>query len=173
LRRLRLVVEYNGTSFRGFQRQPQQLTVQGELERRLSLLCNHPVEVVGAGRTDTGVHALGQVVHFDTMGRIPAERVASAVNSLGADIQVRQAEEVRREFHARFNAVERTYHYFISLRPTSPFLAPYAVWEPRLLADAPERMRTALLPLLGKHDFRAFAAAGTERTTIRTVQSTG
>ncbi|MGV3720356.1 MAG: tRNA pseudouridine(38-40) synthase TruA, partial [Actinomycetota bacterium] len=66
MRRLRLVVEYDGTRFYGFQRQPGLPTVQGELERRLSRICNHPVELVGAGRTDAGVHALGQVIHFDT-----------------------------------------------------------------------------------------------------------
>jgi tRNA pseudouridine38-40 synthase len=167
------VVEYDGTRFYGFQRQPQLPTVQGELEGRLSRICGHPVEVVGAGRTDVGVHALGQVIHFDTTGRIPACRVASAVNSLGVDLLVRRVEEVGPEFHARFSAVERTYHYFITRRSASPFLAPFSAGEGRLVGDAADRMRTALLPLLGRHDFRAFAAAGSDRSTIRTVLGAG
>lgn len=173
MRRLRLVVEYDGTRFRGFQRQPELPTVQGELESRLSRICGHAVEVVGAGRTDYGVHALGQVVHFDTTGRIPVGRVASAVDSLGADIRVRRAEEVGPEFHARFSAVQRTYHYFLSRRRPSPFLAPFCERDGRLAPDAADRMRDALRALEGRHDFRAFAVAGTDRSTIRTVSRVG
>jgi tRNA pseudouridine38-40 synthase len=169
LRRLRLTLEYDGAQFRGFQRQPGQPTVQGELERRLSLLCGHPVEVTGAGRTDTGVHALGQVVHFDTTGRIPAERVARATNSLGGALVVRHVEETDAEFHARFSALRRTYHYYVSRLQPSPFLGPYALFEPRLRDDAAERLEQALLALHGRHDFRVFAAAGSSGPTSRTI----
>lgn len=171
MRRLRLVVEYDGTRFQGFQRQPQAPTVQGELERRLSRICGHPVEVVGAGRTDTGVHALGQVVHFDTTGRIPVDRIAPALNSHRADLVVRAVEEVGPEFHARYGAVRRTYHYFISRRQPSPFLAPFVLFEPRLGPEAAERMNEALPQLLGTHDFRAFATTGGSGSTVRTLQA--
>lgn len=169
MRRLRLTLEYDGAPFRGFQRQPGQSTVQGELERRLSLLCGHPVEVTGAGRTDTGVHALGQVVHFDTTGRIPAERVARAANSLGSALVVRHVEETSAEFHARYSAVRRTYHYYVSRFQPSPFLAPYVLYEPRLREDAAERWERALATLRGTHDFSAFAAAGSSGPATRTI----
>ena len=169
MRRLRLTLEYDGKPFCGFQRQPGQPTVQGELERRLSLLCGHPVEVTGAGRTATGVHAIGQVVHFDTTGRIPEERVARAANSLGDALAVRHVEETSAEFHARYRAVRRTYHYYVSPCPPSPFLAPFALYEPRLREDAAGRWEAALQRLWGTHDFSALAAAGSSGPTTRTI----
>ncbi|MCC2669362.1 MAG: pseudouridylate synthase, partial [Armatimonadetes bacterium] len=169
MRRLRLTLEYDGTGFRGFQRQPGQVTVQGELERRLSLICGHPVELTGAGRTDAGVHALGQVVHFDTTGRIPADGVSRAVNSLGSELVVRHVEETTPAFHARFSAVRRTYHYYVCGFQPSPFLGRHALCEPRLRDDAAQRMEQALRPLLGTHDFTALATAGFTGPAVRTL----
>jgi len=177
LRRLRLVLEYDGTPFRGFQRQPEQPTVQGALEQKLSAVCGHPVQTVGAGRTDTGVHALGQVAHFDTTGRIPADRLARAVNSLPPyELVVREVEETGTEFHARYDAVRRTYYYYVSPKLPPPFLTRYVAHEVRLRADGPERMRSALPSLLGRHDFAAFHVAGaetgpTERTLFHAALS--
>ena len=173
MRRLRLILEYDGTRYCGFQRQPGQLTVQGELERRLSGICGHPVEVAGAGRTDTGVHALGQVIHFDTTGRIPVDRVALATNSYGSDLVVRHAEEAPPGFHARFSAVRRTYHYYLTLRAPSPFASRYAVLASRMRPDAEERMRAALAPLLGRRDFSTVATAGISGSPERTLLRTG
>lgn len=172
MRRLRLLLEYDGTRYCGFQRQPGEPTVQGELEWRLSRICGHPVSVAGAGRTDTGVHALGQVIHFDTTGRIPVDRVALATNSYGGDLVVRYVEETRPDFHARFSAVDRTYFYFLTSRQPSPFLSQYAVYAPKLRDDAAERMRRALLLLLGRRDFFTVAAAGGPEGTIRTLLRT-
>lgn len=172
MRRLRLLLEYDGTRYHGFQRQPGEPTVQGELESRLSRICGHPVTVAGAGRTDTGVHALGQVIHFDTTGRIPVDRVALATNSYGGDLVVRHVEETEPDFHARFSAVERTYYYFLTPRRPSPFLNRYAVFAPGLRDDAGERMRQALQPLLGRRDFFTVAAAGGPESTVRTLLRT-
>jgi tRNA pseudouridine38-40 synthase len=171
LRRLRLVLQYDGTDFCGFQRQPNGPTVQEALEARLSQICGHPVTVVGAGRTDAGVHALGQVVHFDTTGRIPVDRVARAANSFpGSELVVRQVEETTSEFHARFSAVRRTYHYYFSREKPSPFLARYVVHTPTLPPEAAERMREALPALIGRHDFASFRTGGGEaHSTVRTV----
>jgi tRNA pseudouridine38-40 synthase len=173
VRRLRLILEYDGTRYCGFQRQPGQLTVQGELERRLSRICGHPIEVAGAGRTDTGVHALGQVIHFDTTGRIPVDRVALATNSYGGDLVVRHAEIAPLDFHARFSAVERTYHYFLTMQQPTPFAARYSTFAPGMRPDAQERMKEALAPLVGRRDFSTVAAAGSsgsrERTLLRTA----
>lgn len=173
MRRLRLILEYDGTRYCGFQRQPGQLTVQGELERRLSRICGHPIQVTGAGRTDTGVHALGQVIHFDTTGCIPVDRVALATNSYGSDLVVRHAEEAPPGFHARFSAVERSYFYFLTPRQPSPFVSRYAVFAPNLQPEADERMRAALAPLVGKRDFSTVAAAGSSGTSVRSLLRAG
>src|SRR4051794_638556 len=130
MRRLRLVVEYDGTAFCGFQRQPEGRSVQGVLEQRLQDVCGHPAEVTGAGRTDAGVHALGQVVHFDTKSGIPAERLAVAFNNAAGevDVTVRHAEEAPEGFHARFSARRRTYRYYLLREQPSPFMTRY-VWR--------------------------------------------
>lgn len=173
MRRARLVLEYDGTGFCGFQRQPDRPSVQGALEKALSRVCGHPVEVVGAGRTDAGVHALGQVVHFDTTGRIPMERIPAAVNSLvGPALCVRHAEETDPEFHARFHAARRTYDYFVTREEPGPVLARWVVGDPYLLPEAVERMRSALSGFPGERDFAAFCGAGADAgTTVRRVHS--
>ena len=173
MRRLRLVVEYDGTAFCGFQRQREVRSVQGVLEQRLQELCGHPVEITGAGRTDAGVHALGQVVHFDTKGRIPVERLAQAFNSAPQmeDVVVRYAEEAPPDFHARFGARRRTYRYYVLRKQPSPFVARYVIPALGLAEDAAERMREALRPLVGRHDFAAFQATGSVvHTTVRTLE---
>jgi tRNA pseudouridine38-40 synthase len=170
LGRVRLVVEYDGTGFCGFQKQPGLPTVQASLEARLSVVCGGPVSVVAAGRTDAGVHSLGQVVHFDKIGRIPVDRLQPAVNSLpGSELTVRHVEETSPEFHARFSAIRRTYHYHMAREQPSPFLAPYVLHEPALHPDAAERMRDALPVLQGTQDFAAFCGAAGKGTTVRTV----
>jgi tRNA pseudouridine38-40 synthase len=173
VRRLRLLLEYDGSRFSGFQRQPGKRTVQGVLEARLSEVCGHPIQIVGAGRTDAGVHALGQVAHFDTEGRIPTERVAKAIHSGNiAGLVVRDADEVDEGFHARYSARQRVYQYLITRERPSPFDAGYVVYDPYQRVDAAERMREALPALLGRHDFAAFCAAGSDqKSTERTIHS--
>lgn len=171
MRRVRLVLEYDGTEFRGFQRQASVPSIQGELERVLSKVCDHPVHGVGAGRTDAGVHALGQVFHFDTTGQIPTERIPQVVNNLlNPAIVIRHAEDTDEQFHARFGAVRRTYEYFVSRRRPDPVLARYTVFDRRLRPDAGARMNAALPAVVGKHDFTAFCSAECQaRTKVRTV----
>ncbi len=173
--RIRLVLEYDGTDYCGFQRQPSAPSIQAELESKLGFVCGHPVEGVGAGRTDAGVHALGQVVHFDTTGRVPTERIPWVVNHLlSPALVVRHAEEAAPEFHARYGAARRTYDYYVAHRLPDPVLARYAVYDRLLLPDAAERMRASLPPLLGRHDFASFCSQegggrSTTKTTVRTV----
>ncbi len=173
MRRLRLLLEYDGTDFDGFQKQPERSTVQGVLEDKLSQVCGHLVAVTGAGRTDAGVHALGQVAHFDSTSRIPADRVPRAVNSLpGSGLVVRHAEETMPDFHARFGAARRTYRYYASGDLPSPFLERYVTYAPGLRPDAAERIRIGLAPLVGRHDFVTFcdadaASKGTVRNLLR------
>lgn len=170
-RRIRAVVQYDGTGLAGFQRQPGRRTVQGLLEARLERLCGEPVRVVGAGRTDAGVHALRQVIHFDTTGSIPVSRLAAAFNR-GAPqgLVVRLAEETSPDFHARFSAVSRTYRYLLATGTPGPVEQRFCLPVEGLLPDADRRMERALQPLVGRRDFGPFAARdASERSTVRTL----
>jgi len=157
--RIALGIEYLGTGFCGWQVQRQERSVQGTLEEALSKVADRPVRVTCAGRTDTGVHALAQVVHFDADMQRPERAWTLGANSnLPADVGVRWARETGDDFHARFSARSRTYRYVIhNARLRSPLLADRAWWYHRSLdADA---MQVAVRHLLGEHDFSAFRAA--------------
>lgn len=166
---MRVTVEYDGTEYCGFQWQPQQRTVAGTLESALGRLLNEPVKVTGAGRTDSGVHATGQVVSFTTSRPFPLERLTVALNALlPGDCCAREAAEVEDGFSARFSARERRYVYAIfDGCSRSALLAPFT-WQVgrRLDLDA---MRAGGLPLLGTHDFRAFSVPAAE-PAVRTIE---
>ena len=166
----KLTLEYDGTDFHGFQRQPRLRTIQGTLEARFSRLLGENIAVTGAGRTDAGVHALGQVANFHTTRPLAQDRITRALNTaLPPDLKVRQCQHVPEDFHARRCARSRTYRYTIIQRPTpSPLLGRYALILPEPL-DLPA-MRAAAAPLLGRRDFRAFQASGSEtKTTERNL----
>jgi tRNA pseudouridine38-40 synthase len=158
-RRLKLLLEYSGTRYHGWQVQPNAVTVQGTLEACLARLTNAPVRLHAAGRTDAGVHALGQVVHFDTTSTIALPALVRGANSLlPSDIVVRQAEDVPMHFHARYSARRKTYAYIVHNHSVpSALRAPYAWHVPQALALP--AMREAARVLLGRHDFSAFRAA--------------
>ncbi len=160
--RLRLTLEYDGTDFRGWARQPGQRTVEGVLREALPRVLRAPSGLAVAGRTDTGVHALGQVVSLDVEGGPPAERIPEALNAhLPGDVAVVAAEEAATDFHARFSARARSYVYRIHRRRTSsPFERRRAWWWPRPVDLARLRAEAALLP--GEHDFRAFTPTETQ-----------
>ncbi|MCR4403436.1 MAG: tRNA pseudouridine(38-40) synthase TruA [Firmicutes bacterium] len=160
MRNVKLILEYDGTAYCGFQRQDGLRTIQAELERAAAVIIKAPVSVVGAGRTDAGVHARGQVVNFRTGARMPVERFVPALNSvLPADIRVLSAEEVPWEFHARYDARGKTYEYTLDTRAVpSVFLRNYAYHVP-LDLDL-EAMSEASRHIVGRHDFRSFAASG-------------
>ncbi len=173
MRRIRLVLEYDGTDFAGYQAQGKgERTVQATLEEALGQISGHPVIAHGAGRTDSGVHARGQVVHFDLSGRIPTDRIVTALNgNLPRDIAVRSASEVTQDFHARFSAKQRTYAYLLWREPSrSALWGRYTWWEPANL-DIRE-MRDAASLLVGIRDFGAFANAGGDpgSTLVRHVK---
>lgn len=186
MRNLRLVLQYEGTDFHGFQRQRGVPTVQEAIEGKLARITQSPVRVIGAGRTDAGVHATGQVINFHTSCAIPAERLAAAVNSLPPySVLAQGGAEAAPGFHARFDAKDRSYRYLIWRGDPSPFLRRYA-WRitdaaptsgPRADAEAGrrqrldlERMREGATCLLGERDFRAFCAAGAEvGSTVRRI----
>ena len=158
-RRIKLVIAYNGTRYHGWQVQPHAATVQGALESCLSRITNAKVRLHGAGRTDAGVHALGQVAHFDTASRIAVSALVRGLNSLlPDDIAVRRAVDVEANFHARYDAAGKTYVYQIHGHAVRSALhAPYAWHVPQGL-DVQAMQKAARL-LLGRHDFSAFRGA--------------
>ncbi len=163
--RLALGVEYDGSGFSGWQSQPHQRTVQGVVEQALSKVANHPVRIACAGRTDTGVHAAGQVIHFDTEAR-RTERswVFGANANLPKDVVILWAKPVPDSFHARFAALRRRYRYVIFNRPVRPtFLARRVTWEYRPLDE--QRMRRAASYLVGEHDFNAYRAVACQASS--------
>ena len=163
-RRVKLLIAYNGARYHGWQVQPRGATVQGALESCLSRITNAPVRLHGAGRTDAGVHALGQVAHFDTASSIPAASLVRGLNGLlPDDIAVRRAVDVAADFHARYDATGKTYVYQIhSHAVRSALHAPYAWHVPQGLDVA--AMREAARPLPGRHDFSAFRGASRSDT---------
>ncbi len=169
--KVKLVVSYDGTAFHGFQKQPDGLrTVQSDLENALRTLLDEDVELFGASRTDTGVHAIGQVVHFTTVRPIPPEKFAAALRRyLPPDIGATDSERADDDFHARFSSKGKLYYYIVNRAPTpTPFLRNYALNVREQLDIG--KMSSALDSLTGEHDFAAFMNKGSEpSTTIRTM----
>ncbi len=164
---LRLVLEYDGTGFRGWARQPGQRTVEGVLRDALDQVYPRWSDLAVAGRTDTGVHATGQVASVTVEGGPPCERAAQALNSvLPEDVAVIECTEAADGFHARFSARARSYRYVVLARPERSALdARRALWWPRPF-DL-ERLQAAAALLPGAHDFRAFTPAETQHEVFR------
>jgi tRNA pseudouridine38-40 synthase len=165
--RLKLTVEYDGTGFRGWAAQPELRTVEGEVRAALARVFPTFDNLAVAGRTDTGVHALGNVVSVDVDGGPPAERAAEALNaSLPDDVAVIAAEAAAADFHARHSARSRSYRYRIWRRHTpSPFEQKRSWWYPRPIDEA--RLADAAGLLLGEHDFRAFTPSETQHEVFK------
>lgn len=172
MKRVMLTVSYDGTAYSGWQIQPGRETVEGVLNRCIGGLTGETVEVIGASRTDSGVHALGNVAVFDTDSSIPAEKFSYALNRrLPEDIRIQASEEVPADFHPRHCASRKTYEYRI-------YNAPFALPAKRLYSHftyVPLRvdlMNRAAAYLVGEHDFKSFCSADTQaRTTVRQVDS--
>ena len=173
-------IEYDGTFFHGWQRQPGERTVQGELERVFSILCAEPIELAATGRTDRGVHAICQCATFKGDFAIPINRMKEAANSLLADrknaagaaigdVRVLSVEEVHEDFHARFSCKGKTYRYSIDMGEPCTFMRNYTYYvKDSLNLDA---MKAAAKIMVGTHDFKCFEAAGgnPRETTVRTI----
>ena len=173
--RYRLVVAYEGTDFHGWQKQlvpegPPLRTVAGTIEAVMLRVLRQPIDLVGASRTDTGVHAEGQVAHFDAKLSFPVDRLALALNSrLPPDIEIREAVAVEPGFHAIRGVVAKQYRYRILNRHRRPLHQRRVVWHCWTSLD-PGAMRDAAARIVGTHDFEGFAAAGHgRRSTVRTV----
>jgi tRNA pseudouridine38-40 synthase len=160
MRRIKLTLEYDGTGYAGWQIQPNGVTIQQRVEEALEKVLQEKIRIHGSGRTDAGVHARGQVAHFDTLSSLPPGNILAGANTyLPPDIAIIRAEEVDPDFHARYSAREKIYRYRVLLRETrSPLKLKYAsrVSVPVNI----EGMRLAARSLLGRHDFSAFEASG-------------
>jgi tRNA pseudouridine38-40 synthase len=168
--RIRFTVEYDGKDFFGWQLQPDQRTVQGELERVLGRLLNRPARIIGSGRTDRGVHATGQVAAVDAPARWSAHALQRAMNALlPDDVWVAEASIAAPDFHPRYDAISRAYVYRVGLAPrsASPFHARWC-WPLRRELDV-AAMQEASAMLLGDHSFLAFAKAGQEERGDRCI----
>ncbi|UCG30839.1 MAG: tRNA pseudouridine(38-40) synthase TruA [candidate division WOR-3 bacterium] len=163
MRNLSMVVEYEGTHFFGWQYQPAKRTVQGELQAALKKVIGENIKLVGAGRTDQGVHALGQVANFHTDSQLPLLSLKKGTNALvGDDLYVREIAVVPQDFHSRYSAKSKLYDYHLTLEP-SPFRLRYS-WYLKQMPDVTVMQRA--IPLLcGKRDFKNFSVHnGTDNT---------
>jgi tRNA pseudouridine38-40 synthase len=174
MRRVKLTIAYDGTAYRGFQFQPNGITIQSVMEEALGRILREPVRLRAAGRTDTGVHARKQVVDFADSGRRSLGTIVRGGNALiPPDIRILSAEEAPPCFNARRDAKGKEYRYFFYLDPVaSPFLARYS-WHLGKLVDI-DAMRRGLAHIVGKHDFSSFRGQGCNaRTTIREMFRAG
>lgn len=161
MNRWKLTLQYDGTRFAGWQRQPDQRTVQGELEKALSRFFNRETEVMGQGRTDSGVHAEGQVAHSDFPEPVEPDRLLRAMRSLfPPDMSLIRVEAVHPDFHARFDAISRCYRYQIALRPVP--LMRHLYWMVPYSPE-PEVLRRCAELIKGHHDFKNFSRIEDER----------
>lgn len=171
LRNLRLIIEYDGTNYHGWQRQKEALTIQGEIEDTIHSISGERVKLVSSGRTDAGVHALGQVANFHTKSSLDAISWQRALNSLlPQDISIKKADFVPLEFHSRYSAKSKVYRYVIlnQLLP-SVFYKDYAWHIPYPLNL--RRMRKGMRYLLGTHDFSSFQASSyIVKNPVRTIR---
>ena len=172
MKRVKLIVAYDGTNYNGWQVQPNGITIEGELNHHLSELLKEDIHVTGASRTDAGVHALGNVAVFDTNARMPAEKISYAMNTrLPADIRIQDSCEVSPDFHPRFQKTTKTYEYRILNRrfpdPTKRLYSFFYYYPLDVV-----KMQQASLYLVGEHDFQSFCTAkpGVDNT-VRTIYS--
>jgi tRNA pseudouridine38-40 synthase len=170
LNTFKMTVEYDGTDFHGWQRQKNDRTVQETVEKALAVMTREQVVVIGSGRTDAGVHALGQVAGFKTRTRLDAHSFFRGLNSLlPPDVVVRRCEAVPNAFHARFDVKAKHYRYRILNRDIAPAVGRRFVWHIRKPLDT-AAMADAAAALLGSHDFKAFEGTGSPRShSVRAV----
>ncbi|UED75222.1 tRNA pseudouridine(38-40) synthase TruA [Brevibacillus sp. DP1.3A] len=170
MKRLRCVLAYDGTDFSGFQVQPDQVTVQGEIEAALNRVTGEDIQVFGSGRTDAGVHARGQVIHFDTSSNIPMDKWRFVLNNqLPDSIVIRTVEEVDASFHARFDVQVKEYRYCIDNNQVADVFRHRYADHIRFPLDV-DAMQQAAHYLVGEHDFTSFCSAKTfVEDKVRTV----
>lgn len=170
MRNIKLTIEYDGKEYKGWQKQPKHLNIQGEIENAIKTITGEEVELIGSGRTDAGVHAFGQVANFKIESDFPIDKIATAINSqLKKSIRVLKAEEVPLEFHSRYHCHQKTYAYIIdnSEQGTAIYRnTTHHISKPLNI----ENMQKAANYLVGEHDFSSFKSSGTSsKSSVRTI----
>ncbi len=170
MRNIKLTIEYHGKDFNGWQKQPNKLNIQGEIERAIGSITGEEIELIGSGRTDAGVHSLGQVANFKTNSNIPIEKFALAINSkLKKSIVIKKAEEVGERFHSRYCAHAKKYRYVIHNSETGTAVYRELEYQFPIPLDV-EKMQQAAKYFEGEHDFAAFKASGTSsKNSVRKI----
>ena len=170
MRNIKLTIEYDGKCYNGWQKQPNKLNIQGEIERAIYNITKEEVDLIGSGRTDAGVHALGQVANFKTNSQISIEKLPLAINSqLKNSIVIKEAEEVNERFHSRYNAKHKTYRYIINNSKCGTAIYRNLEYSYPFKLDA-EKMKQASKYFEGEHDFKAFKSSGTSsKNSVRTI----
>ena len=170
MRNIKLTIEYDGKDFNGWQKQPNKLNIQGEIEKAIERITGEEVELNASGRTDAGVHALGQVANFKTNSNIPIEKIPIALNTnLKKSIRILNAEEVDERFHSRLSCKEKTYRYVINNSEYGTAIYRNMEYCVPQKLDV-EAMQKAAKYFEGEHDFKAFKASGTSsKSSVRTI----
>ena len=168
----KITIEYDGTPFSGWQIQNNRITVQGEIEKSLSRILNQKIKINGSGRTDAGVHALGQTANFHAATSISCSDLKKGVNSIiNGPIVIRKCETVHHDFHARYNAVSKEYHYHILNRSDPCAVGKNYIWHIKKKLNI-DMMNQCCSLITGTHDFKSFEGAGSPRPhTIREIFS--
>ncbi|MCL2859150.1 MAG: tRNA pseudouridine(38-40) synthase TruA [Oscillospiraceae bacterium] len=170
MRNIKLTIEYDGKGFNGWQKQPNKLNIQGEIELAIEQITGEKIELIGSGRTDAGVHALGQVASFKTNTDISIEKLSMAINSqLKKSIVIKSAEEVNNNFHARYNCTGKRYRYIINNSRSGSAIYRGLEYHMPVKLDY-GKMKEAIKYFEGEHDFKGFkATGGKNKTTVRTI----
>ena len=170
MRNIKIIIEYDGKDWSGWQKQPNKLNIQGEIERAIEEITGEKVQLIASGRTDAGVHALAQVANFKIEKDIPVEKIPYALNSkLKKSIRIKSAEEVDEKFHSRYTCKRKTYKYIInnSLQGTAIYRN-LQYHFPEKLDE--EKMNEGIKYLIGEHDFKSFKASGTSsKSSVRII----
>ena len=170
MRNIKIIIEYDGKDFNGWQKQPKKLNIQGEIERAIEEITGEKVDLIASGRTDAGVHALAQVANFKIEKDIPIEKIPYALNSkLKKSIRVKSAEEVDEKFHSRYTCKRKTYRYVINNSVQGTAIYRNLQYHfPEKLDE--EKMNKGIKYLIGEHDFKSFKASGTSsKSSVRTI----
>ena len=170
MKNIKLVIEYDGKEFNGWQKQPNKLNIQGEIEKAIFEITGEEVNLIASGRTDAGVHAFGQVANFNTETKLPIEKIAKAINSkLKKSIVIKSAEEVDEQFHSRYSVHSKTYRYIINNSENGTAIYRDLEYHYPFKLDA-EKMNEAIKYFEGEHDFKGFKASGTSsKSSVRTI----
>ena len=172
MRNIKLTIEYDGKDFNGWQKQPNKLNIQGEIERAIEQITGEKVDLIASGRTDAGVHSLGQVANFKTNSSIPIEKIPIALNTkLKRSIRIIEAEEVEERFHSRYNCKRKTYRYIINNSENGTAIYRNLQYNFSEKLDE-NKMNEAIQYFVGEHDFKGFKASGTSsKNSVRTIYS--